>query len=280
MRDISTDSIDLLFSGQNIEHLYYADLLGFLMESSRVLRTGGYLCVDSPNRLITQELGYVQPQHVLELTREDATRLIEAAGFEIVTSNGIWSCAKDGRKYADVTTVTADADLRRENARNEPDEAFIWWIVAQKKAPAEAAQVTSAVERVITNKFAPFVAARFRKSIGTIHEIEGTHTILRVQPDQHGCVFFGPYVPLKEGSYVAEFLVKFLTNVGQVSASVTTDVGRNVLTSRNVAATNVNEWCSIQLEFHTSGFTEGIETPLLTHGASALIRFGSQIIRK
>src|SRR5437763_1295965 len=41
MREITSDSLDLLFSGQNIEHLYYTDLLGFLLECSRVVKTDG-----------------------------------------------------------------------------------------------------------------------------------------------------------------------------------------------------------------------------------------------
>jgi SAM-dependent methyltransferase len=280
MRDVPTGSVDLLFSGQNIEHLYYEDLVGFLTESSRVLRPGGYLCIDSPNRLITQELGYIQPQHVLELTGEDVARLVESAGFEVASMNGIWSCVENGRRYDDVTTIGDDAEKRLKGALNRPDDAFIWWLVAHRRADADPVKVEQSVEKVIANKFAPFVGARFRKRIGTIECIEGTHTILRVAETEHGCVFFGPYVPLKEGRYVAEFLVKFLSDKGALSISVTSDVGRNVLASRVVHAINLHRWSSLELEFDLPSFTEGIETPLLTHGASALLRFGSQVLRQ
>jgi SAM-dependent methyltransferase len=57
MTDVGTASVDLLFSGQNLEHLYYDDIQGFFREASRVLKIGGHLCIDSPNRLVTKELG-------------------------------------------------------------------------------------------------------------------------------------------------------------------------------------------------------------------------------
>ncbi len=280
MRDVPTGSVDLLFSGQNIEHLYYNDIVGFLSESSRVVKEGGYLCVDSPNRLVTQELGYIQPQHVLELTSEDAAGLVEAAGFEVLQIQGIWSCARDGRRYGDVTTMTPDAEHRRETATENPDQSFIWWLVARKRNAVQPAELKTTVERIVANKFAPFVAARFRKQIGTVHETEGTHTILKVGENDHGCVFFGPYIPLKEGRYVAEFLVKFCDRRGGVSVNITSDAGRRVLATQHVVPMHIGEWSSIEVEFDVDGYIEGIETTLLTHGASALVRLGSQVVRK
>ena len=38
MRDIRDDSVDILFSGQNVEHLFKDDLRGFFLEASRVLK--------------------------------------------------------------------------------------------------------------------------------------------------------------------------------------------------------------------------------------------------
>ena len=280
MCDVPTGSVDLLFSGQNIEHLYYEDLLGFLLEASRVVGTDGYLCVDSPNRLVTQELGYIQPQHVLELSREDIARLVEAAGFEIISTNGIWSCTRDGRSYADVTTLTDDAAYRRDDAHDRPDEAFIWWLLARKKNAANPSQLTSVVEEIAASRFSPFVAARFRKGIGKVQGIEGTETILSVSEADHGPVFFGPYVPLRKGHYVAQFLVKFLDAAGCLSASVTCDLGRKTLVRHEIQASNIGEWSSLELEFVVEDFTDGIETPVLAHGTNALVRLGTSILRK
>src|SRR5664280_889627 len=53
MSQVGAGIVDLLFSGQNVEHLEPAVLLGFLRESNRVLRLGGVLAIDSPNRQVT-----------------------------------------------------------------------------------------------------------------------------------------------------------------------------------------------------------------------------------
>jgi hypothetical protein len=47
-------TVDLVFSGQNIEHLWPEQVVAFLVESNRVLRSEGWLVVDSPNRNLTE----------------------------------------------------------------------------------------------------------------------------------------------------------------------------------------------------------------------------------
>jgi SAM-dependent methyltransferase len=51
---IDDGSVDLVFAGQVIEHLWPEDVAGFLAEAHRVLRPGGFLALDSPNRLVTE----------------------------------------------------------------------------------------------------------------------------------------------------------------------------------------------------------------------------------
>lgn len=72
MRALSDGSADVLFSGQNIEHLWPHDIAAFLLESHRVLETGGLLVVDSPNRRITSRLGWSHPEHTIELEPGEA----------------------------------------------------------------------------------------------------------------------------------------------------------------------------------------------------------------
>lgn len=93
MHDIPDASADLLFSGQNIEHLWVEEIVGFLSESQRVLKEDGLLVVDSPNRLITAKLGWSHPEHTIEFTPDEMQELLTLAGFDLERQHGIWLCA-------------------------------------------------------------------------------------------------------------------------------------------------------------------------------------------
>ena len=277
MRDVRSGSVDLLFSGQNIEHLFYDDLIGFLREANRVVRNGGHLCLDSPNRGITQDLGYTQPQHVLELTVQDAIELVEAAGFDIETVDGIWDCANGLKRFRSADEVVGDVEARRRTAPENPLSSFIWWIVA-RKARAASPDLEAVVERIVTRAFRPFVAARYRKVIGKVESIEGTETIIRVSRQESGYALFGPYVPLRAGKFTAEFDVKKLQDGGALHFDVVARGGNAILATHTFSA-GKSDWTKISLPFTLTEFTEGLETRVLSQEAEALLRFGTQILR-
>jgi len=278
MVDVGSGSVDLLISGQNIEHLYYDDLIGFLRESNRVVRDGGHLCVDSPNRAITQDLGYIQPQHVLELSVPEAIALVEAAGFRIVDVFGIWNCADGLKRYADVLSLSGDVEQRRLSARTNPQTSFIWWIVAQKTGPISP-NLEEIVERIAVRSFQPFVAARFQKGVGRIHAIEGTATVIRLHPTDHGYAFFGPYIALTKGAYSVEFDVKFAGPGGSIKFDVAADGGGRVLAEATIEPSTPNVWQKAILKFEVADYTQAIETRAVAQGADAFIRLGSAILR-
>lgn len=280
MHEVPSASIDMLFSGQNIEHLYRDDIEGFLREANRVVRNDGYFCMDSPNRAVTQELGYVQPQHVLELTLDEACELVRASGFTVESTYGIWSCGSDTERYPSVTEFTSEEEVaeRCAAARNDPSRSFIWWVVARKTGPVSE-NLTDLVERIISSAFPAFVKARFRKQIGQVKATEGSEVIVSVQPHEHGCVFFGPYIPLASGDYLVEFMVKFQDTSGFVSVDVTCGGGTKTIARLEIPATNISSWTRIEMEFQIAEYTDTIETRCSTHGASADIRLGSQIMR-
>lgn len=280
MQGVPSGSIDLLFSGQNIEHLYREDFEGFLREANRVVAPGGHFCMDSPNRAVTQELGYVQPQHVLELTLDEARELMVAAGFAIENVYGIWSCGSDDKRSGSVTEFSGADEVaeRCAAARNDPSRSFIWWIVARKVGPVSA-DLTSVIERIMANAFPAFVKARFRKQIGRIKAIEGSEAVITVQPNEHGCVFFGPYIPLTEGIYSAEFMVKFHTTDGFIAVDAACAGGAKVLGRLEVLPSHLGEWTRVEIEFSANEYTDTVETRFMAHGASADVRLGSQIMR-
>lgn len=278
MVGVPTGAVDILFSGQNVEHLYLEDLEKFFHEANRVVRHKGHLCIDSPNRAVSQELGYAQPQHVLELSVQDAIDLVEASGFEVVSVRGIWSCTDGVRHHVNVTDLVGDVDARLLSARDNPLSSFIWWIVAQKTGPVTSA-LPGTVERIVTRSFQPFVLSRFRKLGGSVHQAEGTDVTIRLSPSDRGYIFYGPYVPLRAGDYRVSFDHKFVGDSGHIVIDAAASGGSRILAQARVAPREIGHWTQTHLQLSLHKYTEGVETRLSTEGSDAIVRFGARIAR-
>lgn len=142
MVDVASGSVDLVFAGQTTEHLWSAELSGFLLEANRVLASDGVLVLDSPNRLVTEHLLWSHGGHTVELSIDEICELVELAGFDLIDRAGIWSCVVDGRRMTLEEGLDDSALLirRASTARDKPDDAFIWWINARRneRGPDEA----------------------------------------------------------------------------------------------------------------------------------------------
>lgn len=95
LEGIENNSIDLIWSGQSIEHVP-ADLgIRMCKEAFRVLKKGGHFCLDTPNRLVTQLHtmesggGFIFPDHEIEYTPPQLRDILSSAGFDIVDEWGI-----------------------------------------------------------------------------------------------------------------------------------------------------------------------------------------------
>jgi hypothetical protein len=149
MPQVRSGSVDIVFSGQNIEHLTKADMVGFMLEANRVLPVGGLLALDSPNRIVTEALGWCHPEHTIELTVTEAEHLLVAAGFKAERKVGLWNC----RKQSDGSWIGLDsgigdfaAMLDRAAGSDEIDDCFCWWITARKVSEPKAVEVEKLVE--------------------------------------------------------------------------------------------------------------------------------------
>jgi SAM-dependent methyltransferase len=89
---IGDNTVDLVWSGQSIEHVTLEHGRRVFAEVLRVLRPDGWFCLDTPNRRITAlHAGpdHIHPDHKIEYTPEQLVAELTAAGFSVVDSFGI-----------------------------------------------------------------------------------------------------------------------------------------------------------------------------------------------
>jgi ubiquinone/menaquinone biosynthesis C-methylase UbiE len=91
LSDYADNSVDLVYSGQSIEHvpLDVADVV--LAEVRRVLRPGGHVALDTPNARVTrlQQAEFIDPDHEHEYTHAELSEKLERAGFSVVSAKGL-----------------------------------------------------------------------------------------------------------------------------------------------------------------------------------------------
>jgi len=105
MADLSfaeDNSVDLVYSGQSIEHVPEDVGDTVLAEAFRILEPGGHLAVDTPNGRLCrmQQDAFIDPDHEIEYTLEQLQKKLTGAGFEVLTERGLnWGgrAAADGR---------------------------------------------------------------------------------------------------------------------------------------------------------------------------------------
>ena len=86
---VASGSVDLVFAGEVIEHLWPDDIAGFLAGAHRVLRPRGRIALDSPNRRVTQAIAWLHPEHTVEFSIDEIVELLELAGFQDVLVRGV-----------------------------------------------------------------------------------------------------------------------------------------------------------------------------------------------
>jgi len=92
IEDLPTESVDLIWLGQSIEHIEREEACRVLHTAFRLLRVGGHLCMDTPNaRLARIQVpgGFIFPEHKYEYTVQELVHEVQQAGFKVVELKGI-----------------------------------------------------------------------------------------------------------------------------------------------------------------------------------------------
>jgi SAM-dependent methyltransferase len=208
---VEDSSVDLVFAGQVLEHLWPEDVAGFLAEAHRVLSPGGTLAVDSPNRLVTAKLGWDHPEHTVEFTVDEIRELLGLAGFDRIRIRGVWICfdPEQGRvlPFDELGEVDGwDSSRRAEEAEGRPEDSFVWWAeAARAERKPNGEQLKRRVQEVY-EIYRSHRLSRMHRTHGSVREANG-RKVVTGRRGRAGHLLFGPYVPMRPGRWVARFRV-------------------------------------------------------------------------
>ena len=263
MHEIEGDVCELLFSGQNIEHLWPEEVCGFLAEAYRILNTGGLLVLDSPNRLITADQKWTHPEHTLELTVAEAQNLLELAGFEVRRRTGLWLCRdRNGQPIPLFAEGPCSAAERLVAGLEEPERCFIWWIEAMKgsRRPDPLA-VKHRLEQIYASAWDERISRLSHQLGSVVRQADGTD-IISSREGEVGYILYGPYLPLRAGKYSVSMDVRVSCHG---AATVDILAGGSVLGERSL-----QESGPVVFEFELKSTTFGFEYRVFCTGGGAV----------
>jgi SAM-dependent methyltransferase len=215
MPEVADASVDLLFSGQNIEHLFGDDLVDFLVEASRVVKPSGHLVIDSPNREIANLLVWSMSEHTIELTPDEARELVTLAGFDVSSITGVWLC-RDARTgailpYDPFSTPRPPLETVRRIAlgHRRPEDCAIWWLEAKRTTRPPDVATMRRLHAEIFRVAWPERQNRLLNLIGTVRLEDGVRVAAATAVEE-GCLMHGPYMPLSPGGYRVRMTIRRL----------------------------------------------------------------------
>jgi SAM-dependent methyltransferase len=279
MGPVPDASVDLVFSGQNLEHLWPEEAAGFLLESRRVLRPGGHLVLDSPNREVTSGLVWMHHEHVLEYSVDEIERLLAIAGFEVERTVGLWLCRDHATRRLlplepDPTAPDGTSSRRAREAFLRPRDSFVWWVEARPAArPCDESGLRQEVE-AIAGRARDERLQRWQGCVGR-RAGEGDGEWLEASRGEAGVLRYGPYAPLRRGRHQVSFEWRAEPTGGAAVAltfDVVEDGGRRELCRRDVLLGEIRSArpARLGLAFDLDRTTFGVEFRAISTGCAAV----------
>lgn len=254
LAELGDATVDLTVSGQHLQRLAAEDIVTFLHEAHRVLRPGRHLVIDGVNRAVAARYSWTHPEHTLELAPSEAAELVSLAGFDVRAVRGLWRCISPTGATLPFDAASAeDALLRTQTAVDAADDAFLWWLEAERasRSPdpeaiaSRLAQIWAGAQAEMSN--------RLHHEVGTLEDRDGVPWI-SVPSHIHGLAVRGPSTALVPGDWA----VTYRTEVDADAASdaltcrlAATAADGTVLAAIERTANEVREEPEITLSFTT-----------------------------
>lgn len=277
MGPVEDGSVDMVFGGQVIEHLWPDDVAGLLLESHRVLREGGHLVIDSPNRRVTEAIDWLHPQHTAELTVDEVAEMVRLAGFEIESIRGVLLGYDDAKHvFLGVEELGEGMpwDERADRAADRPEDSFVWWLVARRAGGEPAADDL----RELCHDVAGAYRSRRLRKLQTALPVErrtGAEPV--VERSDGGALFHGPYFPVDAGSWRVTFELRapdiagLAPDMEVVWLEATTNSGKTKHARRVVRAHDLRPdggWTEVELDVTLDEMLLGVEFPVTSYGTT------------
>jgi SAM-dependent methyltransferase len=264
MCDVDSEAVDMVFAGQTVEHLWFEELAGFFIESARVLKPGGKLVFDSPNRRVTTKGRWNHPEHTVELIHEEAVELCRLAGFDVVRTIGHWLCL-DGDTLLPITEVQDHgewtAERRVKEGENRPEASFSWWIEAKRN--------TARCDVVGVYNYARSLSQKlFENRVNCLMQTRvPADNAAAASKGQEAWLVFGPLAPLPAGDWLVRFTVDAYNAEGPAGhADICQSLQNRVLASVDLPRDFAGG--AIDVPLHLSQTEFGLEFRLYSNGSA------------
>lgn len=129
----SEASFDLIWSGESIEHITIEDAEKVFSQAYKLLKPGGKLALDTPNRRATKlpcPDSFIHPEHKLEYYYQDLYKLLEKHNFIIVQTKGIIDLSES------IATSSIEKFhqefLASANLNDNPDQSYCFYLCCMR----------------------------------------------------------------------------------------------------------------------------------------------------